>query len=177
MLPAQPQYSPAPRALDAANMFIVGDMMRDVIQRGTGRKARRLGRKDIAGKTGTTNEQRDAWFAGFHPDLVAVTWIGYDDLTPLGRGETGGRAALPIWMDFMAEALPSLPQKEFLPPPGVVIARIDPETGLLASDGREELFLEGRLPEVSPRNGAALTNTSNNGPADNAAEELLDELF
>lgn len=177
MLPAQPQYSPAPRALDAANMFIVGDMMRDVIQRGTGRKARSLGRKDIAGKTGTTNEQRDAWFAGFHPDLVAVTWIGYDDLTPLGRGETGGRAALPIWMDFMAEALPSLPQKEFLPPPGVVIARIDPETGLLASDGREELFLEGRLPEVSPRNGAALTNTSNNGPADNAAEELLDELF
>jgi penicillin-binding protein 1A len=176
MLPAEPQYSPAPRALQAANMFIVGDMMRDVIQRGTGRKARALGRKDIAGKTGTTNEQRDAWFAGFHPDLVTVTWIGFDDLTPLGRGETGGRAALPIWMDFMAEALPSLPQREFLPPPGVVMARIDPETGLLASDGREELFLEGKLPQMAPRrNGPTLSPTST--PDDNAAEELLDELF
>nr|MBV6630412.1 PBP1A family penicillin-binding protein [Oceanococcus sp. HetDA_MAG_MS8] len=176
-LPSQPQFSPAPRALEAANMFIVGDMMRDVIQRGTGRKARALGRKDIAGKTGTTNEQRDAWFAGFHPDLVAVTWIGFDDLTPLGRGETGGRAALPIWMDFMAQALPGLPPKEFLPPPGVVIARIDPETGLLASDGREEMFLEGKLPDQAPRkNGPAAAATSSS-PEEDAAEELLDELF
>ncbi len=168
----------APPAADHANMYIIADMMRDVIQRGTGRKARSLGRKDIAGKTGTTNEQRDAWFAGFHPDLVAVTWIGFDDLEPLGRGETGGRAALPIWMDFMAEALPALPVRFPVQPAGVVTARIDPETGLLSSQGQFELFLEGHLPESAPvadGYGRGVESTGTQG--DTESSDVLDDLY
>ena len=172
----EPAFEVAPRVVDAATMYIVGDMMRDVIRRGTGAKARALGRQDIAGKTGTTNEQRDAWFAGFHPELVAVTWIGFDDLTPLGRGETGGKAALPIWMDFMAEALPGLPVVEALPPEGVVTARIDPDTGELSSTGIFELFLAGQGPQaaaVSP--GADLQPTNDSEPA--PSQEVLEDLF
>lgn len=168
----------APPAADHANMYIIADMMRDVIQRGTGRKARSLGRKDIAGKTGTTNEQRDAWFAGFHPDLVAVTWIGFDDLEPLGRGETGGRAALPIWMDFMAEALPALPVRFPVQPAGVVTARIDPETGLLSSQGQFELFLEGHLPASAPvadGYGRGVESTGTQG--DTESSDVLDDLY
>lgn len=168
----------ATRALDAANMFIVADMMRDVIQRGTGRKARSLGREDIAGKTGTTNEQRDAWFAGFHPDLTAIAWIGFDDLTPLGRGETGGRAALPMWIEFMREALPDLPEKYPVMPAGVVTARIDPESGLLSSSGQFELFLDGHLPERAetpayPSSDGVYTQT----PAPNESSDVLDDLY
>lgn len=167
----------APQVADPANIFIIADMMRDVIQRGTGRKARALGRDDIAGKTGTTNEQRDAWFAGFHPDLVAVTWIGFDDLEPLGRGETGGRAALPIWMNFMAEALPRLPVKHPDQPPGVVTARIDPETGLLSSQGKFEYFLEGHLPEASPQQDNLSYGESSDAGVESDTTDVLDELY
>ncbi len=167
----------APRAVDPANVYIVADMMRDVIRRGTGRKARALGREDIAGKTGTTNEQRDAWFAGFHPDMVAVAWIGFDDLEPLGRGETGGRAALPIWMDFMAAALPRLPVKFPEQPAGVVTARIDPDTGLLSSQGQFELFLEGYLPEASPASNATAYGEQGEPVNPNESQDVLDDLY
>ena len=116
-----------PRVITAQNAYLMTSMMRDVIRRGTGRKARVLGRNDIAGKTGTTNDQRDAWFAGFNPEVVTVAWVGFDDTHPLGNAETGGRAALPMWIDFMRAALQGLPDHSFEQPPGLVTVRIDPE--------------------------------------------------
>ncbi|RMD79730.1 MAG: penicillin-binding protein 1A, partial [Gammaproteobacteria bacterium] len=140
---------PAPRAISPQNAYLMTSMMRDVIRRGTGRRARALGRHDLAGKTGTTNEQRDAWFAGFQRRLVAVSWVGFDDSRPLGRRETGARAALPMWMAFMGEALRGVPEAPFVRPPGLVTVRIDPATGLLAAPGSRavfETFRAGRVP-------------------------------
>jgi penicillin-binding protein 1A len=86
---------------------------------GTATKAMRLKRNDLAGKTGTTNEFVDAWFAGFQPTLVAIAWMGFDQPKTLGRNETGGSAALPIWIDYMSVALKNVPEEAFTPPPGV----------------------------------------------------------
>jgi penicillin-binding protein 1A len=131
----------------------MNSMMRDVIQHGTAKRARILGRKDLAGKTGTTNDQRDAWFNGFNRQLVAITWVGFDDSSPLGRGEVGGRAALPAWIDFMRVALEGA--KEELPdlPSGMVIMRIDAETGKPVGTGDKnaifETFREANAPTLS----------------------------
>jgi penicillin-binding protein 1A len=111
--------TPAPRVISAGNAFLMQSLLQEVIRKGTGRRALALNRNDIAGKTGTTNEERDAWFVGFHPDVVAAVWVGYDDYKPLGAGESGGSTALPIWIDIMAEILPTLPQKPFTPPEGI----------------------------------------------------------
>jgi penicillin-binding protein 1A len=143
------QYEPR-RGLDPALAYVVTDLMTSVVERGTATDARALGRP-AAGKTGTTNEARDAWFVGFVPQLVAGGWVGYDDLTPLGRREYGGRAALPMWLGYMQEALEGVPVRDFGPPPaGVVVRRVDPSTGLLAApdarDGVDELFVEGTEP-------------------------------
>ena len=119
----------APRVIDARNAWLMYSLMRDVIRRGTGRKARVLERDDLAGKTGTTNDQYDAWFSGFSPDLVATAWIGFDEFRPLGQRETGARAALPMWIAYMKEALEGVRPKETQPPEGVVTVRIDPATG------------------------------------------------
>lgn len=109
----------APRTLTAENRFLMYSMMRDVVQYGTATRAKSLGRGDIAGKTGTTNDYRDAWFNGYNPSVVTVVWVGHDDFTPLGRREAGGRAALPAWIDYMKVALEGTP--ETLPelPPGI----------------------------------------------------------
>jgi penicillin-binding protein 1A len=118
------------------------------VEEGTGAAVRELGRP-AAGKTGTANEYRDAWFSGFTPDLVASAWVGFDDHSSLGTGETGGRAALPIWLAFMRTALEGKPVREFDLPSGVQTVRIDPATGLLAGahvPGRAENFLEGTAP-------------------------------
>jgi penicillin-binding protein 1A len=125
----------APRVMDPRLVYLMRDMLRDVVTSGTGAKARELGRNDLAGKTGTTNEEADAWFNGFSSRMVAISWVGYDQPTPLGRGEVGGRAALPMWMDFMAVALKG--QKEHWPerPPGLVSVRINPANGNLAAAG------------------------------------------
>ncbi|MCU7904351.1 MAG: penicillin-binding protein 1A [Candidatus Thiodiazotropha sp. (ex Epidulcina cf. delphinae)] len=119
----------AKRAITEQNHYLMHSMLRDVIQHGTARKARSLGRLDIAGKTGTTNDQRDAWFNGFNHHLVTTAWIGFDGFKPLGRGEVGGRAALPAWIDYMRVALNGI--EEVLPemPPGMVTMRIDVDTG------------------------------------------------
>ena len=114
-------------------------------------------------------------FAGFHPDLVVVTWIGFDDLTPMGRGETGGRAALPLWIDFMGAALPALPQRQATPPSGVVTARIDPDTGELSSIGEFELFLEGFVPEAPVRR--AWEDPAEVRSEDELSDEVLEDLF
>jgi penicillin-binding protein 1A len=141
----------APRVLDARNAFLMTSMMQDVARRGTAARVSQLGRSDLAGKTGTTNDQRDGWFAGFNPDLVAVSWIGFDQPKSLGPGETGAAAALPIWIDFMGQALAKMPQKPFAAPEGVVAATIDPDSGGLlpegAAGGITEYFYEENLPK------------------------------
>ena len=143
--------------IDPRNAYLMTTMMQDVVRYGTGARARQLGRSDIAGKTGTTNDARDTWFAGYTRNLVAVSWMGYDQPRSLGRGETGGHTALPIWVQFMAQALKRAPQSGWNPPPGVASLLIDPATGLPAaadSDGLVEHFYSETLP-AAPEEDAA----------------------
>ena len=145
-----PSRLAAPRVMPATDAYILTSMLQDVIDHGTGVRARRLGRTDLAGKTGTTNDERDAWFAGFHPNLLTTVWVGYDQPRSLGHGETGARAALPIWMDFMSHALERIPQSPQPVPEGLVSLRIDRETGQRTSDAgpgtQFEWFSADRLP-------------------------------
>ncbi len=140
----------APRAISAQNAFLIQDLMRDVIRRGTGRRALVLGRSDLSGKTGTSNDQRDAWFGGFNGDIASVVWVGYDDSLPLGPGEEGSRTALPIWIEFMRLALRGVPEHQLPMPDGIVSALIDRETGCPARAGQRntlfEFFREGHVP-------------------------------
>ncbi len=153
--PLSQQFRPAERVLPATNAFLITDMLKDVIRSGTGQRARELGRSDIAGKTGTTNNLRDAWFAGYNRHLVTTAWVGFDQSQNLGRGETGGRAALPMWIDFMGVALRDIPEESPPRPSGLVTARIDPESGLLTSSDNPraifELFQEGAVPRSETR--------------------------
>ena len=161
----------APQVLTPQNVWLMTSMMRDVIQRGTGTRARVLGRSDLAGKTGTTNDQMDGWFSGFNHAVVATAWVGFDKLEPLGRGETGGRSALPMWIDYMREALQGIEEVIGQPPEGLVTVRIDPVTGLLARSGQQdaifETFMEDSVPtrtsdpaavEGLPGGGGAVTD-------------------
>jgi len=120
----------AERVLDPRNAYIMANILQDTVRYGTAVRAKALRRADLAGKTGTTNEYVDAWFAGFTPELVAVTWIGFDQPRSLGDGETGARAALPIWMDYMGAALKDVPEQDYPVPDGVLAVKINPETGL-----------------------------------------------
>lgn len=140
----------APRVLDERNRYLMYSMMQDVIRRGTATKARALGRKDLAGKTGTTNDQRDAWFNGFNQRLVANAWVGFDDNSKLGRGEVGGRAALPAWIDFMQVALKDIPDTEPEVPADIVTVRIDPRTGTRASASTDDAIFEVFRTENAP---------------------------
>jgi penicillin-binding protein 1A len=144
----------APRVITEPNAYLVRSMMMDVIRRGTGAKAMQLGRNDLAGKTGTTNEQRDAWFSGYNNAVVTSVWVGFDNHEPLGRRELGGAAALPIWIDYMAVALEGVEDQQPPMPPGLAQARIDPETGLLTRldnpDAIMEIFAAGNLPPMEP---------------------------
>jgi penicillin-binding protein 1A len=125
----------APRAIDERNAFMIVSMLKDVVQRGTGAAAKVLDRSDVGGKTGSTNEYRDAWFAGFGGDLVTAVWVGKDDFNSLGRGEYGGRAALPIWIGYMREALAEVPVVEPTVPAGIITASINPASGRLMPEG------------------------------------------
>ncbi len=140
-----------PRAIPVQNVYIVQDMMRDVIMRGTGRRARALGRTDLSGKTGTSNDRRDAWFGGFNSDLATIVWVGYDDDLPLGPGEEGSRTALPIWVEYSRIALDGLPNHEMPMPEGIVTQKINRETGCPARAGETntmfEVFRVGSVPE------------------------------
>ncbi|HTO09215.1 MAG TPA: PBP1A family penicillin-binding protein [Myxococcota bacterium] len=140
--------------LDPVDAYLMTDMLRAVVDEGTGTKVKALGRP-VAGKTGTTNDLHDAWFIGFTPELAAGVWIGYDSARNLGKNETGGRAAAPVFLDYMKGALADRPVQEFPVPEGVVFARVDRATGLLAPTGDENAifmpFREGAAPtEVSP---------------------------
>ncbi len=130
-------FEPSEQVISPETGYILTDLLRSVVKEGTGVGAQRLG-KPAAGKTGTTNDSFDAWFAGFTKDLVTVAWVGYDlNPHPLGRYETGGRAALPIWLGYMKQALAGVPQPEFEPPPELDLVRrkVDLKTGKLASSG------------------------------------------
>jgi penicillin-binding protein 1A len=150
--PTTPDGAPvAPRVLSAENVYLMTSMLQDVTRRGTAAAARVLERKDIAGKTGTTNEWRDAWFNGYTPALAAVSWVGFDSMKPLGKGEVGGKAALPAWIAFMREALKDVPDTPLAMPAGVVATRVDPDTGLRVDGGEDgvfEVFRSGEEPGV-----------------------------
>jgi len=163
----------APRILDRANVWLMHSLMRDVIRRGTGRRARVLKRKDLAGKTGTTNEQRDAWFSGFMPDIVATAWVGFDKLAPLGRRETGGRAALPMWIDYMRAALPDYPERYLPQPDNIISVRINPRTGEPAdasqADAIFDYFIADRVPAEREKQNLADTTPKPDAGADGKA--------
>jgi penicillin-binding protein 1A len=156
--PADAATKQAPAVLPPQNAWLITSMLQDVIRRGTGQRARELGREDLAGKTGTTNEQRDAWFCGYNRALVASAWIGFDEVAPLGDKETGGQAALPMWMRYMGKVLEGVPEQRMEQPPGLVTVRIDPQTGLLADSAQPdaifETFREDQVPSSISLGGA-----------------------
>lgn len=146
----QPRMS---RAIPEETAFVMTDLLRGVIQEGTGQRLRVLERP-AAGKTGTTNDLRDAWFVGYTPELVTGVWVGYDEPREMGKGETGARAASPIWLYFMSEILKDRPVVDFKVPPGVVFARIDSVTGLLASSHTEKVVVQSFKEGTEPREHA-----------------------
>jgi penicillin-binding protein 1A len=166
-----PNALPPGQVIAQTHAYLATDLLRGVVNhpRGTGRKARSL-RKPVAGKTGTTNDQGDAWFVGFSPDLATGVWVGHDEKRVLGRGETGGRAALPIWIDFMDVALRDRPARDFAVPDGIVFARIDTKTGLLASSETETSLFQAFLEGSEPREQAAAKAS----PADDRRRLRLD---
>jgi penicillin-binding protein 1A len=154
----------AERVISPQNAWLMTDMMTDVIRRGTGRRAQALGRADIAGKTGTTNESKDTWFNGFTDNLVATVWVGFDQERSLGELEEGAKTALPIWMHFMREALKGVPQVRRPMPDGLVTLRIQPDTGMLASGENPDAILETFMTDHLPAGGEP-GNEGGSGPS------------
>lgn len=174
-----PEALRAPRAISSANAWLMTDFMREAVVRGTGVRARALGRGDIAGKTGTTNESRDTWFNGYSRSVVATVWVGFDQAQPLGEGEEGSRTAVPIWTDFMRDALAGVPQRGWPMPEGLVQARVSLGTGGLASvddpDGIFETFMLDRMPTggILGGNEMAGVGTSGVGTVDPTTAEPI----
>ncbi len=169
--------APASRIVDAQNVYLMNDMLQDVILRGTGARAyRELGRTDLRGKTGTTNDRRDAWFAGFNGDVVAAAWVGFDQERSLGSGEQGARTALPMWIEFMREALDRRPLNSMERPPGIIDVRIDPDTGLQAGSLGTSVFEKFRMehapqaPAPRIRGPQSPPNTLTGSPLPDTAE-------
>jgi penicillin-binding protein 1A len=171
---ASANNSLAPRVISAQNAFLITSALRDVIQSGTASAARSLQRRDLAGKTGTTNNQVDAWFVGYNSDLVALAWLGFDQ--PQSLHEHGAQAALPMWMQFMQAALKGRPEHQLEQPPGIVSVRIDPLTGKRASSSDPvasfEYFMSPYLPDddkpvdavaATPTQPENATTTESNG--------------
>ncbi len=160
------------RVIDPRNAFIITSMLQEVIRSGTAKAALSLRRTDIAGKTGTTNDQHDAWFAGYYPKEVAVAWMGYDNPKNLGRGETGGRAALPIWIKYMQSTMQGVPMFQYKVPDGVLQLKIDEVSGAQINEdepGIYEYFYEEHLPSSNPETLPDLVNPEdevNEPPAD-----------
>ena len=152
-----PKQRAAPRVISPQNAYLVSDMLRDVITRGSGGRALTLARRDLAGKTGTTNEGRDTWFVGFNANLIGAAWVGFDQFRPLGGNEQGGRTAIPMWIDYMREALDGTPERLPTRPPGIVEYRINPTTGKIAGDATIDSIFEkfdiDHLPEREQSSG------------------------
>jgi penicillin-binding protein 1A len=175
-----PQY--APRVITAQNAFIMRSMMREVVQRGTAVRAKALGRKDIAGKTGTTNDQIDAWFSGYNDQVVTTSWVGFDNQRSMGNRETGGRAALPMWIEYMGKALEGRPENLQEQPEGLVTIRIDAETGKRADlSTRKSLFETFRV-ENAPREVTVVKSTTNDSGGiilnvPETEDEIVEDIF
>jgi penicillin-binding protein 1A len=177
---AGPQY--APRVISAQNAFIMRSMMREVVQRGTAVRAKALGRNDIAGKTGTTNDQIDAWFSGFNDQVVTTTWVGFDNQRSMGNRETGGRAALPMWIEFMRVALEGSPENLQEQPEGLVTIRIDYETGKRADvESRRSLFEVFRVENAPKEKALAQSSSDDSGGiminAPETEDEIVEDIF
>jgi penicillin-binding protein 1A len=158
--------------------YVVTSLMTSVVEEGTG-KAVRVLKRPIAGKTGTSNDARDAWFAGYSTDLAAAVWVGYDDRKPLGAGESGGTTAAPIFVEAMRAAHQGRPATDFPMPTGVVRASIDRATGKLARadepDALVEVFLEGTEPtETAPGEGGAGAGEGGGSAGDEASAPSAD---
>jgi penicillin-binding protein 1A len=166
----------APRVISAENAWMMNSMMQDVIKGGTARRALALKRGDIAGKTGTTNEQRDAWFSGFNSRVATTTWVGFDQTQPLGKDETGARAALPMWIEYMRVALDGMEEIPLPQPQDLVTVRINPSTGNIAGSGEQEaLFETFRSDEVPGRSsgGNHYGSAGGDGATDPSGSEQL----
>ncbi|MDG1079577.1 MAG: penicillin-binding protein 1A [Porticoccaceae bacterium] len=160
----------ADRVINKQTAFLIDSMLKDVISRGTGVKAKVLNRTDLAGKTGTTNGPRDAWFSGYSPHLTVTTWVGFDDNSKIGRNEYGGSAALPIWIDFAREALDGKPNIERPQPDGIVMVKVDAKTGNRVAPNQSGIFEFFRTENVPELIGGETLP----GGADNS---LPDDLF
>lgn len=159
----------APRVMDERIHFIIDNMLKDVVRYGTARKALALNRGDLAGKTGTTNGPRDAWFSGYSPKIVTTAWVGFDDFSNLGAREYSGTAALPIWINYMREALAEIPEYSRRIPAGIVRATIDTNTGLLAQPGQANTMDEYFRAENTPTRSSAEVGAE--------SQELLLDVF
>jgi penicillin-binding protein 1A len=147
-------------------------MLQDVIKRGTGRRALSMNRPDIAGKTGTTNDSKDAWFSGYNADYVTTVWSGFDQPESLGRHEFGGTVSLPIWMDYMSAALKDKPPHQQVEPSGILSLRVDPLSGRAATPSTPNAFFELFKSEDTPPSVNELGGSSAPGsplPADESA--------
>jgi penicillin-binding protein 1A len=166
----------APWAVSRENAFLITSMLQEVIRSGTGRKARSLGRSDIGGKTGTTNDQQDAWFSGFGPGVETTVYIGFDNPAPMGRNEVGGRAALPVWIDYMKVALKGVPEKLPDIPAGIVPVYINKQTGKQVMEDHPqamlEYFMAGQEPELESRSAGDPLH-----PDQQPAEGLPDDIL
>jgi len=156
----------ARRAVDSRNAYIINSMLLDVVKRGTGRAALALNRTDLGGKTGTTNEHRDAWFMGFNAHVVTASWVGFDDFSSLGEGEFGAKAALPMWMDFMRAALGDSSPQIAEQPPGITTARINPRSGMLAGAGDSAAIMEVFRVEDLGKLGTAVSSSASSAEQD-----------
>jgi penicillin-binding protein 1A len=170
-----PIYPRAPRVIDEKVAYIIDSMLKDVVRKGTGVKAKALGRNDLAGKTGTTNGPTDAWYSGYNRHLVATTWLGFDQNSNLGIREFGGSAALPIWIDYMRTALEGVPESVLEQPDGLVTVRIDPRTGNIAEPGNPnavfEVFREENVSKIKVVDGRK--EEANASAEDAPPEELF----
>ena len=175
-----PRY--APRVITPQNAYIMRSIMREVVQRGTAVRAKALKRKDIAGKTGTTNDQIDAWFSGFNDQVVTTTWVGFDNQRSMGRRETGGRASLPMWIDYMRVALDGMPENLQEQPEGLVTVRIDAETGKRADGSTARSLFELFRVENAPQQKAVVkpNSTGSNGAivkVPESEDEIVEDIF
>jgi penicillin-binding protein 1A len=159
----------AERVIDPRNAFVMTSLMKEVITAGTATRALSLGRKDLAGKTGTTNENVDAWFCGYNTGIVGVAWIGFDQPKTLGNNETGAAAALPIWISYMAKVLKGVPEANLAMPDGIVALRINPESGLRDEGGAITEYFFGEFLPRGREDGLV--------PAGQPARDIRDQLF
>lgn len=173
----QNTVSQAPRIISKPVNFLMNSLLRDVVRRGTGVKAKALNRTDLAGKTGTTNKQKDAWFNGYTKDIVGIAWVGRDDSKSLGPWETGGKAALPLWIDFMRVALQNKPEHELLPPTGITKILLDKKTSLLSQEEKAsefsywEFFRDENIPtEYAPMPTPLLDIDEKDGSGENTPQ-------